>query len=79
LEEQILGIETPDHKCHKIKLFADDLKLFLRNTEELDLIYGIVCNFEKISGLEMHRDPTMPGFTFWFSQRVSRLAILDIC
>ena len=58
LEEKLLGIRTPDQKCHKYKFFADDLKLFLNNMEELVSIYDVVCNFEKISGLEMHRDPT---------------------
>ena len=28
LEEKIVGITTLDQKNHKIKLFADDLKLF---------------------------------------------------
>ena len=58
LDERLSGIKTSDQKCHKIKLFADDLKLFLSKPEELVLIYDIICNFEKVSGLEMHRDPS---------------------
>ena len=38
-------------------LFADDLKVFLRDTSEIESVYGIICSFEKVSGLKMHRDP----------------------
>ena len=35
LDEKMVGISTPDSKTHKYKLFADDLKLFLKNMNEL--------------------------------------------
>ena len=35
LDEKMLGISTSDRKTHKYKLFADDLKLFLNNMNEL--------------------------------------------
>ena len=58
LDEKMLGISTSDSKTHKYKLFADDLKLFLKNVNELTVVYDVICKFESISGLEMHRDPT---------------------
>ena len=57
LEENMVGIMTANAKEHKIKLFADDLKLFIKDTEEIEAVYKVICKFEEISGLEMHRDP----------------------
>ena len=36
LEENLTGITTPDSQTHKIKLFADDMKLFLSKLNEID-------------------------------------------
>ena len=58
LEERLDGIETAGIGRQKIKMFADDLKLFLRNTDEIETVYEVICRFEKVSGLKMHRDPT---------------------
>ena len=57
LEEQMVGILTPDNKNHRIKLFAHDLKVFLKEVEEIPKAYEVICNFENVSGLKMHRDP----------------------
>ena len=57
LEEVMSGIVTRDGKRHKIKLFADDLKGFIGDIQEIDRIYDVICKFENISGLIMHRDP----------------------
>ena len=57
LEEILSGIATSDGKCHKIKMFTDDLKVFLKDPCEIDLIYDVITKFERISGLVMHRDP----------------------
>ena len=57
LEEKVVGIVTPNGKNHKLKMFADDLKLFIGDTEEINQTYQVICDFEEISGLEMHRDP----------------------
>ena len=57
LEEVMSGIVTPDGRNHKIKLFADDIKCFIKDLEEIDPIYKVISNFESISGLMMHRDP----------------------
>ena len=57
LEEVMSGIVTRDGKCHKIKMFADDLKGFIGDIQEIDRIYDIICKFETISGIVMHRDP----------------------
>ena len=58
LDEKVKGMTTPDGKTHKFKLFADDLKLFVTDTEELNIVYDVICNFENVSGLKMHRDPS---------------------
>ena len=57
LEEEMAGIVTPDKKIHKIKLFADDMKLFISKLEDIGKAESIISCFEKVSGLEMHRDP----------------------
>ena len=57
VEEVMSGIVTPDGRNHKIKLFADDIKCFIKDLEEIDPIYKVISNFESISGLMMHRDP----------------------
>ena len=57
LEGVMSGIVTPNDKCHKIKMFADDLKAFIKDLDEVDAIYDVICNFENVSGLMMHRDP----------------------
>ena len=57
LEEVMSGIVTSDKKCHRIKLFADDLKVFIRDLDEIDCIYDVISKFESISGISMHRDP----------------------
>ena len=58
LESEITGITTNDGVTHKLKAFADDLKLFLENLDEINPCYNIICSFEEVSGLKMHRDPT---------------------
>ena len=59
LEEVMSGIVTAENKCHKIKMYADDLKAFIKDPREIDTIYKVICKFEGISGLEMHRDPSL--------------------
>ena len=58
LDEKVKGMTTPDGKTHKFKIFADDLKLFITDTGELNIVYDVICNFENVSGLKMHRDPS---------------------
>ena len=57
LEEKLIGIKIDEGKTHRIKLFADDMKIFIANRREIDTAYNIIEKFEKVSGLEMHRDP----------------------
>ena len=52
LEEVLTGIITPDEKKHKIKLFADDMKLFIRKEEEIKEAYEVIVRFEDVSGLD---------------------------
>ena len=56
LERILQGIEV-ECKRHKLKGFADDLKLFLKRPEEIKLCYIAIERFESVSGLKMHRDP----------------------
>ena len=58
LEGKLKGIKTSDGKTHRIKCFADDMKGFLSDTAEVEIMYNTVSKFEDVSGLEMHRDPT---------------------
>ena len=39
-------------------MFADDIKVIIRDLDEVNVIYNVICNFESVSGLLMHRDPT---------------------
>ena len=57
LEEAMGGITTEDRKIHRIKLFADDLKLFMGDIGEIDIASNLIERFEDVSGLEMHRNP----------------------
>ena len=57
LEENLQGIQTQDEEIHRIKGFADDLKLFLSDPSEIPVAYDLICRFEAVSGLKMHRDP----------------------
>ena len=59
LEEVLEGIETNDGVLHKVKAFADDAKVFLKNVDvELKKVYEVISKFELVSGTEMHRDPS---------------------
>ena len=58
IEEELAGIRTPDLKIHKIKLFADDMKLFISKFEDIIKAESIIKRFEKVSWLIMHRDPS---------------------
>ena len=57
MEEILIGIKIKDGSIYKIKMFADDMKLFIAETKEIESAYNIIEKFEKVSGLEMHRDP----------------------
>ena len=57
LESVVSGILTPDNQLHKVKVFADDLKLFLADLKEIKDCYKVIEQFEGISGMKMHRDP----------------------
>lgn len=57
LEEVLAGIQTSDDKVHKVKAFADDMKLFVSDPEEITSAFNVICKFEAVSGLKMHRDP----------------------
>ena len=57
LEERLVGIVDAEGKNHRIKLFADDMKVFMVDVSEIDCLYKTISDFENISGLMMHRDP----------------------
>ena len=56
MESVMEGIVV-DSKNHKIKMFADDLKGFIKSLDEITVIEKIIEKFEKISGVILHRDP----------------------
>ena len=59
IDQVLEGIYTPDGILHKIKTFADDSKLVLKNIDtELKQVYEIINDYELVSGNEMHRDPS---------------------
>ena len=37
-------------------MFADDMKLFMSDLNEIKMVSDVIKNFEHISGLRMHRD-----------------------
>ena len=57
LEERLGGIEDAEGRTHRIKLFADDMKVFMTDVSEIDCLYTTISEFENVSGLMMHRDP----------------------
>ena len=59
LEKSVQGIKINEYSNRK-KLFgfADDLKLTLRNAEEINTVYNVITKFQKVSGLSMHMDPS---------------------
>lgn len=58
LEEQLDGIRLPDNRLMKVFAFADDQKIALRTSDEINKVQDMVLRFEKISGLMLHRDVT---------------------
>ena len=59
LEQAVEGIKTPDGILHKIKTFADNSKVVIKNVDtEMRQVYETIIDFELVSGNEMHRDPS---------------------
>lgn len=58
LEKKLLGIEI-GNEVFKLRGFADDLKLILRNANEIFQIEKIIFDFEKVSGTQLHRDTSL--------------------
>ena len=57
LEDALEGITTSDGIKHRVKAFADDAKLVIKNIDsEITMVYEVINRFEKVSGMEMHRD-----------------------
>ena len=55
--ESVMEGLVVEGKNHKIKMFADDLKGFIKSLDEITAIEKIIEKFEKISGVILHRDP----------------------
>ena len=56
IDENVEGLMVDD-RTHKSKLFADDLKVFVKSLTEIDTIETTISNFEVVSGVLLHRDP----------------------
>ena len=57
LKRRLQGVKIHNGVTRKIFAFADDLKLILREPQEIHMIFGIIKKFQNVSGLEMHMDP----------------------
>ena len=58
LDKEMEGISDTAGKKVKVLSFADDTEVFLKNPEEIHKLEEVIEKFEKVSGLEMHRDPS---------------------
>ena len=57
LEEELEGVTTSDGIKHRVKAFADDAKLVIKDLDsEVPKVFDIINRFEKVSGMEMHRE-----------------------
>ena len=56
MESKLEGIQLPDGRNFKDCNFADDQKLFLKHAEEVHTVDKIVSDFEKVSGVKLHRN-----------------------
>ena len=57
LDQNVTGLEV-DGIIHKSKLFANNLKLFIKDLNEIFSIENIINDFEIVSGVKIHRDPS---------------------
>ena len=48
LEEGLTGIRTDEGRNHKIKLFAEDMKIFLGNLSKIEIAYNVIGKFKSI-------------------------------
>ena len=48
-----------DGRVFKSRNFADDQKIFLREVNEIESVEAVVTDFEKVSGVRLHRDQTL--------------------
>lgn len=58
LQNKLKGINIGDNINHSVKGFMDDLKCFLSEEKEIFVVDSVISNFEKVSGLIVHRDPS---------------------
>ena len=56
LESKLEGIKLPDGRTFKDCNFADDQKLFLKKALEVHIVDRVVTDFEKVSGVKLHRN-----------------------
>ena len=56
IEKTLQGIKV-ENRIYKVQGFAHDLKLFIRDPEEIQKCYEKIKKFEEVSGLEIKRDP----------------------
>ena len=57
LKRKLQGVKIHNGVTRKIFAFADDLKLVLREPQEIHMTFEVIKKFQTISGLEMHTDP----------------------
>ena len=59
IEKKVKGIQLKDGRVFKSRNFADDQKIFLREVNEIESVEAVVTDFEKVSGVRLHRDKTL--------------------
>ena len=58
IKKRLKGIRIHSGALRKMFAFADDLKLVLRDAQEIHQVFKIIKKFQIVSGLEMHMDPS---------------------
>ena len=74
MESVMEGIVV-ESKNHKIKMFADDLKGFIKSLDEITAIEKIIENFEDFRGdiTQRSSERKMSSITIWKAQRFQKL------
>ena len=57
LRRKLQGVRIHNGARRSIFAFADDLKLYLKEPQEIHQVFEIIQKFQTVSGLEMHMDP----------------------
>ena len=51
------------------------MKIFIGNLREIETAYNVIEKFEKVSGLEMHRDPARQNAKHYHLESIENLMV----